>query len=445
MTPSLTQLPVAAPTFRLRSHERAWTLPDIVREATRIALPDAPAIEIPAADPVVALTHLEAAFMRGLVPVPNARLRAPRGLALEPDLPGAALALRTSGSTGAPRLPAFAFDAVVRSSRRIAAYLGLGPEDELALLQPLDHGFGLIGQLFAAIASGAAVTSCASPFPDERADAVATSQAGVLAAVPHTLRELSEHLPELDALATRRLRSIGSAGGRLAPALARRLAIAFPEAVIWNQYGCTEAGPRLTAVPSTHPAFYTGTVGRALPGVHLWIADPLTGEVLAAGRPGEICFRSDMQMLGYLGDPVATARQRRSLGPAAGFFTGDLGVLDPEDRLHLLGRADDLVKVRGERISLEAIAHVAESVGARAAIAIFVEPEGEAADGQVTLVYEADRELSTAQLAKALPPSAGPMLPRRLLWVPHLPRLASGKVDRAAVETLAFLAGGSAT
>lgn len=446
-TPSLAHLPASSSTFRLRGKDRAWTLRELIALGRELApsLPDAAgsALEIPAQGPVQALIHIEAALSRGIIPVPSTRARTPKVLAVPRDIEGAALGLRTSGSTGAPRLPVFAWEAVVRSSQRIAEYLALTPQDELALLQPLDHGFGLVGQLFSAIAAGAAVTDCASPYPDERAEAVATCQASVVAAVPHALLQLADHLTEIDPEAALRLRSVGSAGGRLAPALARRLALAFPEAVIWNQYGCTEAGPRLTAVPSSHIAFYTGTVGRAIRGVHLWIADPQSGELMPAGRPGEICFASDTQMLGYLGDPEATRRQRRSLGrmgPPHGYWTGDLGVLDPDDRLHVLGRADDLVKVRGERVSLEAVARGAEAVGARAAIALLVEAELEAADGTLVLVYEADAELHPSALARALPSQ---MWPRRMLWVPHLPRLPSGKVDRGAAESLARLALGT--
>lgn len=445
MPPSLSELPLASrpATFRLRTRDGALTLPDLLALASRLAptLPDADSgvLEIPAATPEGALVHLEACLLRGFIPLPSVRAKVAAPIPMVRDLADAELALRTSGSTGVPRMPAFTFAALVRSAQRIAEYLELRGDDEMALLQPLDHGFGLIGQLFAAIAGGAAVTDCATPYPDERAEAVASSQATVVAAVPHTLQQLAEHLSELDPESCRRLRSVGSAGGRLPPALARRLALAFPSAVIWNQYGCTEAGPRLTAVPSTHVAFYTGTVGRALSGVHLWVSDGPDGELMPAGRPGDICFASDTQMLGYLGDPEATALQRRQIGTSSGYWTGDLGLLDPEDRLHVLGRGDDLVKVRGERVSLYAVARAAESAGARAAIAILTEPELASADGVLTLVYEADHEISAAELARALRPATSRMLPRRMLWVPALPRLASGKIDRSAVELLAEL------
>ncbi len=436
--PSLSQLPLR-PGFRLRTHGEALSLTTLIAQAHALApsLPDAPVLEIPARDPYAALIHIEACFSRGIVAVPT-NCSSPSPLECPRDLP-AEIALRTSGSSGEPRLPAFTFSALTLSAQRIATYLSLTERDEVALLQPLVHGFGLVGQLFAAIAAGAAVTDCSRPYPDERAAAVAAAGATVVAAVPHTLQHLAEHLAEHDPLACGHLRSIGSAGSRLAPTLARRLALAFPNAVLWNQYGCTEAGPRLCAVPSNHIAFYTGTVGRSIEGVNLWIGDPETADVLPAGRPGEINFASDMQMLGYLGAPEATERQRRPLGNVLGFWTGDLGVLDPDDRLHVLGRGDDLVKIRGERVSLYALARAAENAGARAAIAVLPDTDGPD-EGRLTLVYEADQELTAAALARALP-AQNRMLPRRMLWLPNLPRLASGKVDRSAVELLAELAG----
>lgn len=438
--PTLATLPLR-PGFRLRTADAALSLEALVTHAHALAptLPDAPVLEVPARDPYAALTHIEACFSRGIIPVPSST-STPTPFACVPDLP-AELALRTSGSSGEPRLPAFTFAALTLSAQRIAGYLALTDRDEIALLQPLVHGFGLVGQLFAAIAAGAAVTDCARPYPDERAAAVAAAGATVVAAVPHTLQHLAEHLAEHDPHACANIRSIGSAGSRLPPTLARRLALAFPNAVIWNQYGCTEAGPRLTAVPSNHIAFYTGTVGRAIEGVSLWIGDPETADVLPAGRPGEINFVSDMQMLGYLGDPEATERQRRPLGNAQGFWTGDLGVLDPDDRVHVLGRGDDLVKIRGERVSLYALARAAENAGARAAIAVLPDTDGPD-EGRLTLVYEAEHELTATALARALP-AQNRMLPRRMLWLPNLPRLASGKVDRSAVELLAELASAS--
>ncbi|MCC6623883.1 MAG: acyl--CoA ligase [Deltaproteobacteria bacterium] len=410
--------------FRVVVGDRELDLASLESEARALAatVPRGRVVEVPAGDARAALIGLEAAWMAGALPLPSARATALTPLEGVEVPDGAALALRTSGSTGVPRVAWFEAGAVQRSAARIAGYLGLVPEDTVALLQPNDHGFGLVGQLLAAAAVGARVAFCGRPFPGERAAAVAAAGATVIAAVPYGLAQLAEHLPATSPEAVARIRQVGSAGGPLAPDLARRLTTAFHAAAVWNQYGCTEAGPRLTAVPSTHPAFFTGTVGRPIEGVSIWIEG-----ATAPGQIGEILFSSDMAMGGYLDAPDATASARR--GP--GFSTGDVGILDEAGRLHVVGRVDDLVKVRGERVSLERLARGAEEAGADCAVALVL--DAGQADPQVVVVYEGAQAIRPTALLTHLPPG---IAPRRLLWVPALPRLANGKVDRTTIEAL---------
>jgi acyl-CoA synthetase (AMP-forming)/AMP-acid ligase II len=208
------------------------------------------------------------------------------------------------------------------------------------------------------------------------------------------------------------VRSLGSAGGPLSEALRRRLVDAFPAAVVWNQYGCTEAGPRLTACPSTDEGFARGSVGRPLEGVELRIEE-IDGK---KEDEGEVVFRADTAMIGYLGHPGGEWIR-----------TGDLGRLI-DGHLFLRGRVDEVVKVRGQKVSLALVRSAAERAGARAAIALAV---GDPAE--IALAYEGDVELARTAIARDLPLEA---LPSRLVRLPELPRLPSGKPDRAEVERL---------
>ncbi len=287
---------------------------------------------------------------------------------------------------------------------------------------PCDHGFGLIGQLLAAAAVGAQVVWCGGPFPEERARRLVEARPTVIAGVPYMLRALRDTLGAASDAVRDGVRVVGSAGGALHPLLLRELGETFPAAVVWNQYGCTEAGPRLTAMPSFHPAFYAGTVGRAIPGVRLWIEGP-------QGQPGRICFATDTAMVGYWGEPEATAVARVE----DGWRTGDLGVIDELDRLHVLGRADDVVKIRGEKVALQQVSQCAERAGATAAFTVFVPDRLQPMEGRLILVYEAPRPLDRLRIAAEMPPGG---MPRRMLWWPSLPRLATGKLDRASIEAI---------
>jgi len=325
-------------------------------------------------------------------------------------LSDASLVLRTSGSMGKPRLVAFDLGSVVLGARRIAGYLGLSAVDMVALLQPLEHGFGLVGQLFAALAAGARAVWASAPFPDEQAKTLNDAGATVVSAVSYTLTQLLG-----SGLRPDRVRILGSAGGPMPRPLAERLVETFPGATMWNQYGCTEAGPRLTACPSTSNAFWEGSVGSAIEGVTLAILDD-----------GQVGFRTETAMREYLGDEDATERAR------AGelWRTGDLGRLDDHGNLFLRGRVDEIVKVRGLKVSLREVAAAFEACGARAAVS-FVDEESDP-DGEATLsvVYESDAEIPRRALLGHLGLES---LPSRTHRIDALPRLVSGKPDRKAI------------
>jgi long-chain acyl-CoA synthetase len=424
--PSLRDL--ADPHFRLTVDGLTHDLDGILALSRHMSVPAAERILIPATDPLAALVGLETAWRAGAIPLPDARAEAAAPLPnLTPELSGPDagavwMLLATSGSTGAPRHPAFTFDAIAISARRIALYLGLGPGDVVAMQLPCDHGFGLIGQLLAAAAVGAHVVWCGGPFAEERARHLIGARPTVIAGVPHMLRQLKNTLEGAPAAIRDGVRVVGSAGGALHPVLLRELGESFPGAVVWNQYGCTEAGPRLTAMPSFHPAFYAGTVGRAIPGVRLWIEG-------APGQPGRICFATDTAMVGYWGDPAATEEARTG----DGWRTGDLGVIDELDRLHVLGRSDDVVKIRGEKVALQQVSQGAERAGATSAFTVFVPDRLQPMEGRLILVYEAPRPIDRLRIAAEMPPGG---MPRRMLWWPALPRLSTGKLDRSAIEAV---------
>jgi len=370
-------------------------------------------IAVPAGDPIEFLATLEAVWRADCAALPLAAATAPYRM----DLPATAadLVVRTSGSTGVRRYPAFTGRAVLTSAATIAAYLRLTPADRVALLQPLEHSFGLVGQLFAAASAGCTAYWTCSPFIDERVEIIEGAGITAIAAVPFLLSQLLDFGLEAGSI-----RSIGSAGGPLPRHLAEALTTAFPEATVWNQYGCTEAGPRLTACPSTHAAYVRGSVGRAIDGV-----------LVHTTADDRIAFESPMAMFEYLGDPEATAAARCG----AGFYTGDIGHFDPDGNLVITGRRDDIIKLRGLKVSLQAVAAAMEAVGASAATAFVLPADGPttASDPILCGVFEGRSDICRSALAERLPLHS---LPQRLHRVTALPRLPSGKIDRQAIAAV---------
>src|SRR5690606_1633094 len=107
---------------------------------------------------------------------------------------------------------------------------------------------------------------------------------------------------------------------------------------ILERYGMTETGMN-TSNPYDGER-RAGTVGHPLPGVALRIADPATGREPAAGEIGMIEGRGPNIFAGYWRQPEKTAAEFRADGY---FVTGDLGMIDADGYVHIVGRGKDLI------------------------------------------------------------------------------------------------------
>ena len=113
-------------------------------------------------------------------------------------------------------------------------------------------------------------------------------------------------------------------------------------------YGQTEASPVITQTRYDDPLeLRVETVGQPLPGFEVKVVDPADGRTLGDEVQGELCARGHGVMIGYYGDPAATAAAIDSEG---WLHTGDLAVRRPDGYYHITGRIKDMVIRGGENI-----------------------------------------------------------------------------------------------
>ena len=334
------------------------------------------------------------------------------------------LLLSTSGSTGDPKLVRLSGRNIASNAAAIAEYLEVTPADRAMTTLPLFYSYGL-SVLNAHLAAGAALVlsdrSVIEPaFWDEARAHGATS----LALVPHQFDLLArsgfsgQDLPGL--------RYITQAGGKLAPDSVRRFD-ALGKAAGWDlvvMYGQTEAAPRIAYVPPAALPQAADTIGRAIPGGRLWLADEAGREITAPGVPGELVYEGPNVMMGYAGTRADLARGAE----LAELMTGDIAERTPDGFFRIVGRLKRFVKLFGLRLSLDQIEALLRERGIAAqAVAV--------ADRLVLLHAEpGDGAAARSAVAGAygLPPAeihAG--------HLPELPLLASGKPDQKALERLA--------
>jgi long-chain acyl-CoA synthetase len=352
--------------------------------------------------------------------------------------PRCGLLLFTSGSSGPPKGVLLGRAGLAANVDAILGYLPIRAAPRTAIVLPLVYGYALVGQALAGLRAGGTLSLLSEVrFPAQQLEAMARDGVQGLSSVPVSLRLLARTALELrdegqDEVtgAIPRLSYAASAGAPLDAATCDLLRRAFPQARLFNQYGLTEASPRVAYCGDDHPRFAEGAL-LPLTGITLAIDDGL-GHPLPAGEEGHLLVRGPSAMLGYLDDLSATQRALRHDGA---LVTGDFGRLDADGCLFVSGRADGVVKVAGERVGVEGVAETLRSAPAVHDAVVVALPD-EALGARLFGFVEGDAGAADqARLAaRQLSPAKRPA---QITQLEKLPRTANGKADLAAMRELA--------
>ena len=330
----------------------------------------------------------------------------------------AQLILFTSGSSGAPKAVVLSRAGLQANIDAIGAYLPITAAARTPLTLPLCYSYALVGQAFVTLRKGGALVGLGElAYPAQQVEAMARLECDGISSVPTALRTFAEIAVELPAPERPELRYVASAGGPLDRATIELLRAAFPRARLYNQYGLTEASPRVTAISEREPAFAKGSVGRPI------------GETRVSAVDGELVVSGPSVMLGYLDDPEATREALR----ADGLHTGDRGRVDDEGYVYVDGRLDGLVKVAGERVSVDEVAEVLRGAAGVTEACVVAVPDERTGARLVAFVVGGDPGDLKAWMRERLPPAKRP----RIESVAELPRTANGKPDLPALRARA--------
>lgn len=349
---------------------------------------------------------------------------APAVAAVDGDRP--AVIVFSSGTTGRPKGVTLSHRNVVSNVRVNAAEVGMTAADRVALFMPLFHCYGLNVILNSALSVGATVALERRFDPRGTAATIARERVTMFFGVPTTFIVLLQHAV---GEALRSLRYCYCAAAPLPREIEDRWRAAT--GVIVNQaYGLSEASPSVAynAVGEYRP----GSIGRPHAGVEVRVVDPERGVEVPVGAVGELWVRGPGVMLGYWGQPTATAAAL-----CDGWLrTGDLGRRDADGYLFITDRLKDMINCGGMKVypaEVEGVLYRHPAVGEAAVVGVPDETMGEVVHAQVAPRRGAtiDAGELRAFVAEHL---AGYKRPTLIRVVEALPKGRTGKILRRAVR-----------
>ena len=356
----------------------------------------------------------------------HANKSAPLAARARPD--DVALILQTSGTTSRCKLVELTHSNVFEAANNSQIAFALEPSDRCLDVMPLFHAHGLVAGALSSLVAGASVV-CTPPFDADRFfEWMEETRPTWYTAVPTMHHAIVEAAPRYAETVERSsLRFIRSASALLPMSLMEKLEQLFG-VLVTESYGLSEA-MQITNTPLDSLKRRPGSLGIA-GSSEVAIMDE-NGERLGAHCVGEIVGRGPIVMTGYLNDPAATAASFS--GPW--FRTGDLGYLDTEGHLYLVGRLKDVINRGGEKILPQEVDQVLlghpaisqavtfgfpePSLGEEVVAVLKLRPGWSATTGEI-------REYAASRLSEY-------KVPRRLLVVPEIPVGPTGKIVRRLV------------
>jgi acyl-CoA synthetase (AMP-forming)/AMP-acid ligase II len=335
----------------------------------------------------------------------------------------------TSGSTGMPKGIVITHQIFHDATVHSAAILRNTSEDRLISVTPLSFD-GALSQLFTATFVGGTLVQQQSVLPGDVVKTLQVERVTGVHAMPSFWRTLLHPRSPFPQQSFPSLRYVSIIGEAMPQKMLARLRAILPACQVCMMYGTTEAF-RSTYLPPQDLDRKRGSAGVPFPGVSISIVQE-DGTRCPPGEVGMIVHQGSYVSPGYWNDPPLTAATFRDKG----LYTGDLGKVDEEGYLYVVGRNDELIKTMGFRVSPEEVENcLSELEGVSEAVVVAVtDPDG-ATTLKAIVVCDGNSPLSTNAVRRhcrdRLPHY---MVPASVEFRDALPKTPSNKISRAAVH-----------
>ncbi len=335
--------------------------------------------------------------------------------------------LYTSGTTGRSKGAMLTHRNLLSNARALVEGWRFTESDVLLHALPIFHSHGLFVATHVTLAASAGMIFL--PRFDMDAVIAALPRATAMMGVPTFYTRLLDD-PRLDADLVAHIRLFVSGSAPLLADTHTRFEARTGHRIL-ERYGLTE-----TSMNTSNPyegERRPGTVGFPLPGIEVRITDPASGAPLAEGEIGQIEVRGPNVFKGYWRNPEKTAADLR---PDGWFITGDLGRVDADGYVHIVGRDKDLIISGGYNIYPKEIELLLDEQPGVLESAVIGVPHPDFGESVIAVLVPDDSgapdiDVLAVQVAARL---ARFKHPRRYVTIDALPRNAMGKVQKALLR-----------
>jgi malonyl-CoA/methylmalonyl-CoA synthetase len=344
--------------------------------------------------------------------------------------------LYTSGTTGRSKGAMLSHDNLASNALTLKEVWRFTGDDVLLHALPIFHTHGLFVATNTILMAGASMLFLPK-FDPEQVFALLPKATTMMGVPTFYVRLVQDE--RLTRHATRHMRLFVSGSAPLLAETHRSFQDKTGHAIL-ERYGMTE-----TNMNTSNPyegARVAGTVGFPLPGVSLRITDPETGAPVPKGEIGMIEVKGPNVFKGYWRQPEKTAAEFREDGF---FITGDLGKIDADGYVHIVGRGKDLVISGGYNVYPKEVETEIDGMAGVAESAVIGVPHPDFGEGVTAVVVpEKGATLDAGAILTALEGRlARYKLPKKVIIVDDLPRNTMGKVQKNVLrETYKGIYGG---
>ncbi len=346
--------------------------------------------------------------------------------------------LFTTGTTGKPKGVMLSYKSVYHILQNTMEGIQIDSDAVVLLPLPLNHSFALRVLRAVLYAGASLILQNGFTFAKEVENNIETYHCTGMACVPTSYEVMKSQMQDMLVPVLSKLSYMEFGAGSLTIRQRKEIVDLMPHLQLYNTWGSSESGGAIfcNVTEAVKDPVKVASLGRPLSGkVEVKIMDP-EGNTIESDKdhPGRMAIKGDMKMLGYWKNPEATTKTIVD----DWLVTGDMAYQDEEGNVYMLGRADDIINVGGEKVSpieVENIACQYEFVKECACIGV-EDPDGML--GQIPLLYVVTKPGYTEEgLHKFIAARAERYkLPQRYVLLEELPRNRMQKLDRKALKQI---------